>query len=142
MALAGTGSADGTIAYFAATSQNGFNQATSEGVQEVTAARGCEAEMLDGQFDAALQYSQIEGALASGRYVGMIVAPNDPAGIAGAFLQVVAESIPIDTALFPIGPDLNSLEPRVDGITVTASSPPVAGARAMTLRPCVRPIWV
>lgn len=128
VALAGSATAEGTIAYFAATSQNGFNQATFEGVQEVAAARGYQAEMLDGQFDAALQYSQIEDALASGRFVGMIVAPNDSVGIAGAFEQVVAEGIPIGAVLFPIGPDLNTLEPQVEGITVTAASPPVAGA--------------
>ncbi len=126
--LAGTAGAEGVIAYFAATSQNGFNQATFEGVEEVARARGYQAEMLDGQFDAALQYSQIEDALASGRYVGMIVAPNDSVGIAGAFEQVVAEGIPIGTVLFPVGTDLNSLDPQVEGITVTAASPPVPGA--------------
>ncbi len=128
VAMTGAASAEGTIAYFAATSQNGFNQATYEGVQEIAAERGYETEILDGQFDAALQYSQIEDALASGKYVGMIVAPNDSVGIAGAFEQVIAEGIPIGTVLFPIGPDLNSLDPQVDGITTTAASPPVAGA--------------
>lgn len=126
--VAGAANAEGTIAYFASTSQNGFNQATYEGVQEVAAERGYDTEILDGQFDAAVQYSQIEDALASGRYVGMIVAPNDSVGIAGAFEQVVAEGIPVGTVLFPVGPDLNSLDPQVDGITVTAASPPVPGA--------------
>ena len=128
--MTGAASAEGTIAYFAATSQNGFNQATYEGVQEVAAKRGYTTEILDGQFDAALQYSQIEDALASGKYVGMIVAPNDSVGIAGAFEQVIAEGTPIGTVLFPIGPDLNTLEPQVEGITVTAASPPVPGATA------------
>lgn len=127
-ALATSAAAEGTIAYFAASSQNGFNQATFEGVQEMAAARGFTAEMLDGQFDATVQYSQIEDALASGKYVGMIVAPNDSVGVAGAFEQVVAAGIPVGTVLFPVGPDLNSIEPQVVGITVTAASPPVAGA--------------
>lgn len=126
--MAGAATAEGTIAYFAGTSQNGFNQATYEGVQAVAAERGYETEILDGQFDAALQYSQIEDALASGRFVGMIVSPNDSVGIAGAFEQAIADGVPIGTVLFPVGPDLNSLEPQVDGITVTAASPPVAGA--------------
>lgn len=126
--LAVMAQADGLIAYFASTSQNGFNQATYEGVQDVAAARGYETEILDGQFDATVQYSQIEDALASGRYAGMIVAPNDSVGISGAFEQVIAEGIPIGAVLFPIGPDLNSLDPQVPGITVTAASPPVAGA--------------
>jgi ribose transport system substrate-binding protein len=127
-ALTTAGLADGRLAYFAATSQNGFNQATYEGVQEAAAARGYETEIFDGQFDAAVQYGQIEDVLASGNFDGFIVAPNDSVGIAGAFEQVIAEGIPIGTVLFPIGPDLNSLEPQVEGITVTAASPPVDGA--------------
>lgn len=126
--LTATASAEGTIAYFAAASQNGFNQATYEGVQEMAASRGYETEILDGQFDAAKQYSQIEDALASGKYAGMIVAPNDSVGVAGAFEQVIEAGVPIGTVLFPVGPELNSLEPQVEGITVTAASPPVAGA--------------
>lgn len=128
LAISTAAMAEGKIAYFAAASQNGFNQATYEGVKEAAEARGYTTEILDGQFDAALQYSQIEDALASGNYVGMIVAPNDSVGVAGAFEQVISEGVPIGTVLFPIGPDLNSLEPQVEGITVTAASPPVAGA--------------
>ena len=58
----------------------------------------------------------------------MIVAPNDSVGIAGAFEQVIEAGVPIATTLFPIGPELNSLEPQVPGITATVASPPVAGA--------------
>lgn len=120
--------ADGKIAYFAASSQNGFNQATYEGVQEMAEKLGYETEIFDGQFDAAVQYSQIEDVLAGGQFAGMIVAPNDSVGIAGAFEQVIAAGVPIGTVLFPVGPELNSLEPQVEGITVTAASPPVPGA--------------
>jgi len=127
-AIAGTAYADGTVAYFAAASQNGFNQATYEGVQEMAKKRGYETEIFDGQFDAAKQYSQIEDALASGKYAGMIVAPNDSVGVAGAFEEVIKEGIPIGTVLFPVGPNLNTLEPQVKGITVTAASLPVPGA--------------
>ena len=126
--LAGGAFAEGKIAYFAAASQNGFNQATYEGVEEMAAKLGYETEIFDGQFDAALQYSQIEDVLAGGQFVGMIVAPNDSVGIAGAFEQVIAAGVPIGTVLFPVGPDLNTLEPQVDGITVTAAPLPVDGA--------------
>ena len=91
-------------------------------------ALGYEAEIFDGKFDAAHQYSQIEDVLASGRFAGMIVAPNDPVGIAGAFEQVIEAGTPIATVLFPIGPELNTLEPQVPGITATVASPTVDGA--------------
>ena len=116
------------IAFFAAASQNGFNQATYEGVEAKAIELGYEAEIFDGKFDATHQYSQIEDVLASERFAGMIVAPNDPVGIAGAFEQVIAAGVPIATVLFPIGPELNTLEPQVPGITATVASPPVPGA--------------
>lgn len=116
------------VAFFAASSQNGFNQATFEGVEEKAIELGYEAEIFDGKFDAAHQYSQIEDVLAGGQFAGMVVAPNDSVGIAGAFEQVIAGGVPIATVLFPVGPDLNSLDPQVPGITATVASPPVAGA--------------
>ena len=127
-AATGTASADGRIAYFAAASENGFNQATYEGVQDMAAERGYETEIYDGRFDAAHQYSQIEDVLASGQFDGFIVAPNDSVGITGAFEQVIEAGVPIATVLFPVGPELNTLEPQVDGITATVASPPVPGA--------------
>ena len=116
------------IAYFASASQNGFNQAVYAGVQEAAAAHGAETAIYDGQFNAELQYNQIEDVLAGGNFDGFIVLPNDTVGIAGAFEQVIAAGIPIATTLFPVGPDLNTLEPQVEGITATVASLPVPGA--------------
>ena len=126
--LSGAAFAEGKIAYFAAASQNGFNQATYEGVQEAAAARGYETEVFDGQFDAAIQFAQVEDVLASGNFAGYIIAPNDNVGIAGAVEQVIAAGQPIATVLFPVGPEMNSLDPQVPGITATVASPPVPGA--------------
>ena len=72
------------IAFFAASSQNGFNQAAYEGVEAKAMELGYETEIFDGKFDATHQYSQIEDVLASDRFAGMIVLPNDPVGVAGA----------------------------------------------------------
>ncbi len=121
-------SAGGKIAYFAAASQNGFNQATYEGVQEMAAKRGYETEVFDGKFDAAVQFSQVEDVLASGNFDGFIIAPNDNVGIAGAVEQVIAAGKPIATVLFPVGPEMNTLEPQIEGLTATVASPPVPGA--------------
>ena len=128
-AVAGQSMAAGEkIAFFAASSQNGFNQAIYEGVLESAAAVGVETAIYDGQFNAELQYNQIEDILASGNFDGFVVCPNDPIGIAGAFEQVIAAGVPIATTLFPIGPDLTTLEPQVEGITATAAPLPAVGA--------------
>lgn len=118
------------IAFFASSSQNGFNQAVYAGIEEKAAELGVETAIFDGQFDAERQYNQIEDVLAAGNFDGFIVLPNDSIGISGAFEQVIAEGVPIATTLFPVGPDLNDLQPQVPGITATLASPPVPGATA------------
>lgn len=120
---------DLNIAYFAASSQNGFNQATYAGIEEkAKELGGITTEIYDGQFNAAHQYSQIEDVLASGKFDGFIIAPNDTVGVAGAIEQVAAAGKPIVTVLFPIGPDLTTLERQVEGLTSTVASPPADGA--------------
>lgn len=130
---AGASSAeDLNIAFFAASSQNGFNQAIYAGIEEkAKELGGVNTEIYDGQFNAAHQYSQIEDVLASGKFDGFIVAANDTVGIAGAIEQVGAAGKPMITTLFPIGPDLTTLKKQVDGITSTVAAPPADGAREL-----------
>lgn len=117
------------VAFFASSAQNGFNQAVYEGVVAKAKEMGVETSIYDGQFDAALQYSQIEDVLAGNQFDGFVVVPNDTVGISGAVEQVGAAGKPLVTALFPIGPDLAKLEPQVPGVTATVASPPAEGAK-------------
>ena len=118
------------IAYFASSSQNGYNIAVYEGMQARAAEiGGITTEMFDGAFDATVQYGQIEDVLTSGRFDGYVLFANDTVGVAGAVEQIIAEDKPIATVLFPIGPDLGTLDPQVDGLTATIGALPAAGAR-------------
>ncbi len=118
------------IAFFASSSQNGYNQAIWEGVQEVAAEMGVEAELFDGQFSAEVQLAQIEDAVASGNYDGFVLLANDTVGIGSAVADAFNNGgIPTVTTLFPIGPDLTTLEPQVDGIVGTVAGPPADGAK-------------
>ena len=99
-------------------------------MRQAASGAGFETAIFDGQFDAGLQYGQIEDVLASGNFDAFVVVPNDTVGISGAFEQVIAAGIPIVTTLFPIGPDLTKLTPQITGITSTVASDPVNGAAA------------
>ena len=77
--------ADLNIAFFASSSENGYNQATWEGVKKAANEAGnVNAEIFNGEFNATLQYGQIEDIIASGKFDGFVVVPNDTVGIAGA----------------------------------------------------------
>lgn len=112
-----------SIAFFASSSQNGYNQATYEGIQQAAEEAGnVTTEIFDGEFSADVQFNQVEDAIASGRFDGFVIVPNDTVGIASAVEDAIANDIPVATALFPIGPDLGTIEPQVEGI-ITAAAP-------------------
>jgi ribose transport system substrate-binding protein len=117
------------VAFLAASSQNGYNKAVFEGIQNKSKELGnVEAKILDGQFDAQVQFNQLQDAAASGQYDGMVIVPNDTVSIAGAVGAAKSADIPVVTALFPIGQNLTQLEPQVPGIVATVASPPADGA--------------
>lgn len=129
------GSGDGdrfSIVFLAASSQNGYNQAVFEGVQNK--AKELEKELgisiatkiQDGQFDANTQLSQLQNAGTTGQASGVIVVPQDGPGLAAAF--PLGNDIPVVSVLNPIGPDIDKMEPQTDGVVSTVASSPSAGA--------------
>jgi len=118
------------VAFLAASSQNGYNQAIYSGIQEAAAELGVEVEIFDGAFDSAAQYAQVEDLTAGGRFDAFIVTPNDTVGIATALEEATAAGITVATALFPVGPELDNMEPQVPGLTTTVAANPATGAAA------------
>jgi ribose transport system substrate-binding protein len=119
------------LAFLAASSQNGYNDATWQGVQAAAKEAGnVEVEIFDGEFNAATQYAQVEDIIAGGRFDGIIVAPNDTVGIATALEEATGAGLLVASVLFPVGPDLTVMTPQVKGLTVTVASSPVTGATA------------
>lgn len=119
------------LAFLAASSQNGYNDATWQGVQAAAKAAGnVEVEIFDGEFNAATQYKQVEDIIAGGRFDGIVVAPNDTVGIATALEEATGAGLLVASVLFPVGPDLTVMTPQVKGLTTTVASNPVDGATA------------
>lgn len=112
-----------TIAVLLASSQNGYNQAVGQGVTEKAKELdpNIEVTLLDGQFSADTQLAQMENAGTGDQYDGIVVVPFDGPGLAAAF--PLANGIPVTTVLNPIGPDLEDMQPQVDGVVSTVSVP-------------------
>lgn len=123
--------ADYKIAFLASSSQNGYNQAVFEGIKAKAAELGnVEVEIFDGEFNATKQFSQVEDLVASKQFQGMIIVPNDTVGIANAVEEATGAGLKVATALFPIGPKLDTLEPQVPGLVATVAYDPAVGAKA------------
>jgi ribose transport system substrate-binding protein len=123
-----TGSAGGSedgyeIAVLLSSSQNGYNQAVAEGVQNMADELDADINvtLLDGAFNADTQLSQMETAGVGDKYDGVVVVPFDGPALAAAF--PLANGIPVTSVLNPIGPDLEEMEPQVEGVVSTVAVP-------------------
>lgn len=131
LAVTGASAEDLKIAFFASASQNGFNQAVWSGIQKkAKELGGISVSIYDGKFDPVVQYAQVEDVLAGGNFDGMILYAQDTVGISGAAEQVIAKGVPLVAVMFPIGPDLGTLEPQIPGLTATVGHVPAIGATA------------
>jgi ribose transport system substrate-binding protein len=108
-----------------------LNQTYYQGIQQEAAVLGgVQTTVFDGQFSADVQLKQVEDAVASHRFDGFIIVPNDTVGIGSAITAAwQTAKIPTVTTLFPIGPNLNTLEPQVPGIVGTVARLPAEGAK-------------
>ena len=118
------------VAFFAASSANGWSASAWQGIQSEAAKVGAHATLYDGQFSSSVQLSQMEDATTSGKFNGFVIVANDTVGIASAIQSAwQTAKIPTVTLLFPIGPDLTTLESQVPGIIGTIARPPADGAK-------------
>ena len=113
---AGIAAASHRVAFLASSSENGFNQAIWEGVKKRAAELGdIDVEILNGEFNAEKQNNQVEDLVASKKFDGIILEPNDSVGIANALKDAIAANIKVVVTLFPVGPKLDTLEPQIPG---------------------------
>ena len=129
---AGLAAATHRVAFLASSSENGFNQAIWEGVKKRAAELGnIDVEIFNGEFNAEKQNNQVEDLVASKKFDGIILEPNDSVGIANALKDAIAANIKVVVTLFPVGPKLDTLEPQIPGLVATVASNPAVGAKVV-----------
>lgn len=114
-----------SIAYFASASANGFSHAVWEAMQAEAKRLGGKIELhqLDGNFNATTQFNQAQTAASSKQYDGAVVLANDTVGMAPAVKLLIKSGAVVSNVLNPMGPDLRSLEPQVDGLMSVIADP-------------------
>ncbi|MFN8593182.1 MAG: sugar ABC transporter substrate-binding protein [Thermomicrobiales bacterium] len=112
-----------SLAFFMASAANSYAQAQLEGVQEVAKKMNATVDTFDGKFDSQTQYSQLQDAVASGRYQGFIVSPNDGNAIVPVVEEAIGAGIVVGCILAPCGPSFDTLEPQVKGQLIYAGIP-------------------
>lgn len=114
------------VAYFSFAADNTYSQAIFAGIEEALAESGGTADLIDGGFDATVQINAMQDALASGGYDAWVVSANDGNGVAPVVEDAIAQGIKVVATFTPIGPELTTLEPQVEGLTSTVGNPLVS----------------
>lgn len=112
------------VAYMSASSANTWLGASLEAMEEVAAANNIVLTEFDAQFDAGLQTTQLQDAIAADRYDGMIVV-----ALAGSAvfpdLEAAAEAGMKIVALNQVvGDDFTTVEPQTPALSAAVYEPP------------------
>ena len=144
MAVTGTGMVmaqdEGTeIAYLSASSANTWLGQSKAAMDEIAAEHGITLTEFDGQFDPALQTTQLQDVIAADRYDGIIVSAIDGAGLIPD-LQAAAEAgLKIVALNQLIGDRFDTADPQDPSISASVLAPPLrSGERLgrLTLMAC------
>jgi ribose transport system substrate-binding protein len=102
------------IAFFAPLA-NTYVAATIIGIESVTGPAGANVTKFDTGFDATLEFSQIQDAVAQEKFDAMIIIPLDPVSLVPAVEEAIAAGIKVVNTDLALGPDLTTSQPQVEG---------------------------
>ena len=127
------------IAYLSASSANTFLLASVGEMQRLADEHNIELVEFDAQFNAELQTTQLQDAIASGQYDGIILVALNGPGLVPDVEAALASGLQVVLFNQIVGDDLSTNEPQVDGIAASVLAPPVTtGERAgrLTIQAC------
>lgn len=127
------------IAYLSASSANTFLLASVGEMQRLADENNIELVEFDAQFNAELQTTQLQDAIASGQYDGIILVAINGPGLVPDVEAALASGLQVVLFNQIVGDDLSTNEPQVDGIAASVMAPPVVtGERAgrLTIQAC------
>ena len=122
------------VAYLSASSANTWLAAS---VKEMDAI--AKANEFDAQFDPAKQTAQLQDAIASGKYDGIVVCAIYGVGLIPDIEAAIAAGIEIVVLNQVVGADLTTSDPQVDGIAASVLAAPYrSGTRHgnLTVKAC------
>lgn len=114
------------VGLFILAAANSYSQQNKKGAEEAAEKLGnATVTTFDGGFEGGKQATQIQDAVASGKYNAFVIFPNDGAVITSAVEEAAEAGIKTVAAYAPIGTDISTGEPQVDGVVGTVWHPNV-----------------
>jgi ribose transport system substrate-binding protein len=132
---AGTDASEGKekaarIAYLTYTVAD-YQQAMVDGMKAKVVPGGGSVTQFNAQFDPQKQLQQCQDAIGSGRYDAIVIAPVTPATAVPCLTAARAADLPVINLEFPIGKDLNAVDPTLDGNVKSIVTQPSTVSKAV-----------
>jgi ribose transport system substrate-binding protein len=135
------------IAYLSFAVQNSYDAPMLAAATAVADENHASLKVFDANNNPQTQYSQLQDAINSGQYNGIIVQPIFGTGLTSLVSQAVAKGIKVVNMDQILGPNLSTDQPQVKGLSANVTFVPtkigtqlgqqvVAACKASNLNPC------
>lgn len=131
--------AGANVAYLSASSANTWLQASKVEMDKIAAENGITITEFDGQFNPDTQQAQLQDAIASGQYQGMIVSALNGVGLLPDLQAAAAAGVKIVALNQIIGPALDTADPQDPSVVASVLAPPLRSGQRLgelTLKAC------
>jgi ribose transport system substrate-binding protein len=118
------------VAFLNFSASNTYITQTRKEMERIAAERGAKMTELDAANDPAKQQQQLQAVIASNRYDGLVISPLGPS-LAVDVQAAAAAGMKVAVVGQPLGTDLNTPDPQVDGVGISVLAPPVALGRRL-----------
>jgi len=139
MVVAQSPAAGANVAYLSASSANTWLAASKDKMDEIAAANGITLTEFDAQFNGDTQLAQLQDAIASGQYQGMIVSAIVGDALLPDLRTAAASGTRIVALNQIIGPALDTADPQDPAIVASVLAPPLRSGQRLgelTLKAC------
>jgi ribose transport system substrate-binding protein len=136
-----------SIAYLSFAVENSYDAPMLAAAQAVAADNNATLKVFDANNSPQTQFSQLQDAINSGQYQGIIVQPIFGTGLTSLVKQAIGKGIKVVNMDQILGPDLSTDKPQVPGLSANVTFVPteigtklgnlvVQACQAKNLNPC------
>jgi len=112
-----TGGDKPQIAYLSFAVTNSYDSPMLAAAKAVAEANGAEVTVFDANNDPKVQYQQLQDAITSGKFQGIITQPIFGTGLTDLAKQAIDAGIKVVNMDQILGPDLTTFESQVEGLS-------------------------
>ncbi len=127
------------IAYLSFAVANSYDAPMLAAAQAVAKSEGAKLTVFDANNSPQTQFSQLQNAISSGQYQGIIVQPIFGTALTGLIKQAIAKGIKVVNIDQILGPNLSTDQPQVPGLSANVTFVPTQMGKqlgTLTVKAC------